>query len=57
MTKEEAIATIRKEAKDYPNRSAEFMADELVWSCNTDESPDIDTLRAGRPKIEVEVAK
>ena len=30
---------------------------ELVWSRNTDESLDIDTLRAGRPKIEVEVAK
>ncbi len=27
MTKEEAIKTIRKEAHDYPNRSAEFMAD------------------------------
>ncbi len=27
MTKEEAIRTIRKEANDYPNRSAEFMAD------------------------------
>ena len=27
MTKEEAIITIRKEANDYPNRSAEFMAD------------------------------
>ena len=27
MTKEEAIRTIRKEARDYPNRSAEFMAD------------------------------
>lgn len=27
MTKEEAIETIRKEARDYPNRSAEFMAD------------------------------
>ncbi|MBR4654157.1 MAG: hypothetical protein IKO72_12435 [Kiritimatiellae bacterium] len=27
MTKEEAIETIRKEARDYPNRSAAFMAD------------------------------